>query len=200
MKFTITKEAIEQARTEKQTSIAVTASTTGMSLREQADMMLALAQRLEALANAEQQAEDLRQRMAARGMPTTARIATRLPEAIKLLDDEGRERGVAKLIEHVPPPPRRRPARVERGFIPEPTDYEPEYSEDDEVEINLHGRWRYGIVIDGGMGVWIVEDNWGRKHRVTDENIRLPLDAVEDEDEDDAGLDWGGGDEDDWNG
>jgi len=197
MKLSITNDALKQARNEPQTSIALALNTTGLSYREQADMLLALAQSVEALANRQDEADALRATVAASGpdMTTTTRLALPAPELILLHGPNGQERGAAKFILIEPPAPKRKRQAPKRkrnlsnrdlffqGFDDEP---EPgperereredgEYQEDDEVEFHLRGAWRRAVVVDGGMGVYIIRDDYGRKVRVTSDNIRTPL-------------------------
>lgn len=194
-KLSITKQALAEAAAQKQTAIALSLNTTGLSYREQADMLLHLAQTIEALAHQEDEAAKLREKIAAKDpkLTTTTRIKPQAPEAVVLRGPKGEERGVAKLIEVAPKPKRKGPTRKRNlrdrsssSLFPEPRGWggdegdEDEvilYSEDDDVEFQIAGRgeWQPGIVHDGGMGYYVIEDKHGRKHRVSERHIRKPL-------------------------
>jgi len=182
-KLTITKEALVEASQQKQTAIALTLNTSGLSYREQADMLLALAQSIEAVAEAESGAEALRAKVVAKDpqFQTTTRLRIAAPEVITLRGPKGEERGIARLVEIEPPAPKVKRTKKRPGAKPASPALFPapelEFSEDDDVEFQIAGRgeWRTGIVIDGGMGAYIIEDNYGRRHRILDRHVRNPL-------------------------
>lgn len=182
MKITITNDTIAEVKAIPRTAISVSVDTTGMTLREQADMFMTLASTLEEQADREERAEVLRQVVVESdpSLATETRLPLELPEVIELHDGKGARRGVARLIHEckVSLPEVEEEEEeydpTEEWEIDYPDEAEDTHTDDDEVEFKRGGQWVHGIVagVSRSPECWQIEDDYGRIWEVHEKGIR----------------------------